>query len=226
MTPVCPDAAAAAARIFSRLRLGSQHDSILRRAAEAFPNSDYADTLARVVLLNELYGTNVYAVTRMAHHIAALGDLANWTGEACVVETIAELPPRPGDKARHFRSFAAKYAHFFVDQARYHILDDAAVTVLARHAHVTAAAAKRWSYRTFNEHAEQLRTQSGLGADRSLDRYLWIGGMRLRALQPRTSDLINRELQGVFEAAASREDIDLIMSKLPSPVRGRRQRPS
>lgn len=189
----------------------------LERFSDIFSAKPWACSMTEVPWIEEGYESLKlsHLANRMANHIVKRGDLKNWTSDACVVDTIAALEPLQGVKSRHFRSFASKYAHIFIDPARYHILDDAAVRVLARHAGVTTAVAKGWNYREFNKLAEELRSVSGLGSNRSLDRYLWIAGMLLRDRKTRKSKLTNQELQGVFLGAESQSDIEIIREKLP-----------
>lgn len=223
------DVVRAAQAIFARMPNAQQHDAILGKAKSAFAASDFADTLARVTLLDALYATKLMARSRMAEHIASLGDLNRWASDNCLVETIARLPPKhrwshegvvvesdvagEREKQRCFKSFASKYAHIFVDDARFHILDDAAVRMIATHTSSTLTAARAWSYAEFNRRAEAVRIGSNLAADRSLDRYLWVTGMRYRH---RAGGTANNELVSAFLDPSSRHDIALIDSVLPA----------
>lgn len=228
--PVRDEVAAAAQAIFDRMINARHHDEILHRAYVAFPSSNYADTFARVILLDALYATRLMARSRMAAHIAERGDLRNWKGKKCLVDVIAKLPP-PKTKAapdaereavrkkdRTHKSFASKYAHIFVDEERYHILDDASVRMIAWHTGSTLKAAKTWTYEQFNSRAEAVREASNLAPGRSLDRYLWVAGMYYRH---RAGGHVNAELVGAFNDRKSRQDLLLIEPVIP-PARTRK----
>lgn len=70
----------------------------LTRVFRLFPaNSAIEDVLTKVVLLNSLYSTNVYAVADMAEHILTLGiDAALAAGSLDIVDTIANLAASKG----------------------------------------------------------------------------------------------------------------------------------
>lgn len=210
-------AANAASRIFERLPRAPRHDQILKQARIVFPNPTYEHVLARVVLVNQLYGTNLYAVHEMAAHISDLTSQP-YRADTDLVERIA----RPPALDRRYCSFASKYAHFFLDPEQFHILDDAALTVLARHARVSMKAAGEWSYGDFNRTAENLRIKSGLRPDRSLDRYLWIAGMHLRRQSPRRAKMFNRELGTAFDDITNGPDLRLVTQAVPPPPARRR----
>jgi hypothetical protein len=84
-------------------------DRVLSSVFSHHPFNDaLEDVLIKVVLLNGLYNTNVFAVTDMARHIRDLGidvDLA--TSSPGLVDRIAKLRIR--DKTRRHYSFATKY---------------------------------------------------------------------------------------------------------------------
>ena len=55
-------------------------DSVLTRIFKQYPlNDDVEHVLVKVVLLNSLYNTNVFAISEMARHIYTLGIDPNWT---------------------------------------------------------------------------------------------------------------------------------------------------
>lgn len=219
MTAPCiaasPVAVAAAVRIFERIPRAKEHDDILRRAGSEFSVRTYTDVLARIILLNQLYGTRLLAVGRMAEHICALK--FNGASRSEWVEAIACLGDvEGGDIRRRMLSFASKYAHFFIDPGYFHISDDAAREVLARHWRSTATEARGWDYTAFNAKAEALRLESGLPDDRTLDRYLWVTGMYLRSQRPKTGHRINRNLAIALADRASAKDLKVLVAGLPA----------
>jgi hypothetical protein len=84
-------------------------DKVLTRIFSLHPrNNNFDDVLIKVVLLNGLYNTHVFAVVEMARHIHQLiidDDLA--AGSMTAVGRIADLTIR-GRRRRHY-SFATKY---------------------------------------------------------------------------------------------------------------------
>jgi hypothetical protein len=62
----------AASPLHSRLKQWSATDSALEALRRLFPGFDLAASLLKVSALNQLYGTNVYAVLRMAEHVGLL----------------------------------------------------------------------------------------------------------------------------------------------------------
>jgi hypothetical protein len=92
-----------------------------------FPSFDTEATLLKVVAINQLYGTNIYAVIRMAQHITEIMHIADKLEASELVEQLASLSDR-----KH-RSFASKFAHFFIDMERFPIYDSFAVKTVAHH---------------------------------------------------------------------------------------------
>jgi hypothetical protein len=60
----------AANRLHRQLPQWQVTDHALHALQVRFPEFDAESTLLKVVAVNQLYDTNVYAVIRMAHHIA------------------------------------------------------------------------------------------------------------------------------------------------------------
>jgi hypothetical protein len=94
---------------FNRSERYGLADRILTNVFKQYASNDNLEhVLAKVVLLNSLYATNVYAIIEMAKHVHALGiDADLKAGDASVVEQIAALTIR-GKTRRHY-SFATKY---------------------------------------------------------------------------------------------------------------------
>lgn len=106
----------AANRLHDRLEQWKLADQALRLLAERCADFEPATCLLKVAAVNELYGTNVYATTRMAKHVARLLVGANLaTAGPELVERLAALPAADGQKGkRRHLSFASKFAHFFL----------------------------------------------------------------------------------------------------------------
>jgi len=133
--PLSRDQVAAANRLHAGLRQWATADRALGALAERFPEFDETSTLLKAVTINAMYGTNVWALDRMARHVMAVlseTDLARAGPE--LVERLATPPPAPGQKRRRTHlSFAAKFAHFFIDAERYPILDSYAAKMVELH---------------------------------------------------------------------------------------------
>ena len=85
-------------------------DAAIQLAFSTWPRNDQRDqVLAKVVLLNRLYSTNIYDVHGMAHHIVAQNIEADLVaGDPLLVGRIAMLKLTTG-KSRNNYSFATKY---------------------------------------------------------------------------------------------------------------------
>lgn len=104
-------------------------DRVLLRVFGQYPdNTDLESVLAKVVLLNRLYNTNVFAVVDMAKHICSLRiDAELRTGSPALVDRIAKLTIR-GRTRRHY-SFATKYCSWHAP-AQFPIYDTLVDTLL------------------------------------------------------------------------------------------------
>ena len=170
---------AAAVRIFEeRLKETAAAEQALRRLARVMPGCDHESILLKVAALNQLYGTNVYAVVRMASHIVRLFSTSpSWSFET--VESVAALPPAGNQKkVRHHRSFASKFAHFFVDADRFPLLDSYAAQRLGFHLGARSLGAGfPQSYPAYARAFFRLLAASDLECRVvDLDKFLWLAG--------------------------------------------------
>lgn len=125
----------AANRLHEHLDQWRLADEALRMLAQRCPDFEPVTCLLKVVAVNELYGTNVYATTRMAKHTArVLAGADSATAGSELVERLADLPATESQKRkrRHY-SFASKFAHFFLDDERFPIMDSYALKMLKHH---------------------------------------------------------------------------------------------
>ena len=170
--------------------------------AASMPDFKPAAVLLKVVAVNSLYGTNVYAVDRAAQHIGMVRDGVKLaSAERQLVEEMAAIPPLPGGKARRHRSFASKFAHFFIDHHRFPIHDSFAARMLKAHLDRDAPAPDSGAtYMAIEAAFRTLAQSAGLWSDtRRVDRYLWIVG-QYRDWTNNPKATINSELRAVFEA--------------------------
>lgn len=117
----------AANRLHQQLTQWQVTDSALHTLNDRFPGFDIESSLLKVVAVNQLYGTNVYAVVRMAQHVSEVMQETGGKEDTDLVEELASLNDR-----KH-RSFASKFAHFFIDMERFPIFDSFAVKMVAYH---------------------------------------------------------------------------------------------
>lgn len=217
--PLSSSQVEAACRIHDRLKQWQLSEQALLQLRERMPGFDATACLLKSVAVNAIYGTRVFAIVRMAQWVEKIMAKPD---EAVpnLVETMANLPKKHGEKKeRSFTSFAAKFCHFFVDEERFPIYDEAARNTLKRHLGKDYVDKKEQLYVAFCGNFSELFNRSGLTCrSRELDHYLWLTGMYQRWLKNRDkpSPLVNEELLKLFKApGGSAADLDAL---LPSSV--------
>jgi hypothetical protein len=166
------------------------------------PGFDAAACLLKTAAINELYATQVYATLRMANWLCDVMAQHPRLEGLELVETIAALPNENREVKRRHTSFSAKFCHFFVDEERYPIYDEAARDALRLHLQKSYNGATQRPYKVFCENVAALRKLSNLNCSgRELDRYLWITGMYRRLLRQkrRPKPTLNVELLRLFK---------------------------
>lgn len=175
-----PAQIAAANRIYERCDVWQRSDRALESLRDRMPGFGPEATLLKAVAINALYSTNVYAIVRLARHVqTVLADADLDKAGPELVEKMAWMRDEgPDHKERRHRSFAAKFAHFFIDPERFPIFDSYADRMLRWHLGGAAVAVSKGApYVEFAEQYDRLVRASGLtGPRRQLDRYLWITG--------------------------------------------------
>jgi hypothetical protein len=147
------------------------------RLASYMPGFAPADTLIKVAAVNQIYGTNLYAVSRMAAHISRLFASRKRPSGAALVEAIAGLPAAPGTASRRHLSFASKFCNRFIDREEYPIIDTLANWTLRRHLGADARRDEARPYAAFLENRNLLIATARLRCSAvELDTYLWIRG--------------------------------------------------
>jgi hypothetical protein len=196
----------AAQRLHAQMDQWQAADKALKLTADRFPRFDYTASLVKVVCLNSLYGTNLYAIHRMAAHIVEVmpkNDLA--TAGVELVEQIASLPKAVNDQQqRHHWSFASKFCHFFADAERFPIMDAFALQALEWHlGRPNIVRENTRPYLAFTQNINALKRLAGLPVTvRQLDHYLWIAGA-VRARQRNPDMPLNADLDRMMKRAAS-----------------------
>jgi hypothetical protein len=153
-------------------------DRVLSRVFAHHPrNDELEDVLIKVVLLNGLYNTNVFAVMDMASHIRELridDDLA--AASTVLVDRIARLTIR-GKTRRHY-SFATKYCswHRPDDYPIYDSLVERLLWAYSREHHFAEfSRPDLQDYSKYKAAVAALRLHFGLAAlsFKQLDKFLW-----------------------------------------------------
>jgi len=138
----------------------------------AFPNPLKAVRI-KAIVLNALYGTNIIAIAQAADRVERVLSANQWTGRNLVEQLVNEIR---GVTNRSNYSFAAKYAHFFVDSSL-PILDWFAEWRLRAHLGRKMQSQDPRRYHRFTEDIETLKRVAGLNCNcAELDAYLWVAG--------------------------------------------------
>jgi hypothetical protein len=126
----------------------------------------------KAIVLNALYGTNIIAISQVANCLERVLKTNHSTSPDLVEELVVEI--REITKQNNY-SFAAKYAHFFIN-ADLPILDSYAEWMVGKHlGSMKSVNSKR--YLGFNEDIETLKEAAGLTCNcAELDTYLWVAG--------------------------------------------------
>ncbi len=191
----------AARTLHARLTSWRETDAALNQLAERFPGFDAPATLLKVTAINALYGTNVYAIYRMAKHVERVlaqsrPNIEPWL----LAEGIAALSGPDGTPSRRHLSFASKFAHFFLDSERYPIKDLYAQAMLRFHlGRRNMETAQEHPYRAYMTNHRRLKELCGLElTNRHLDHYLWLAG-QYRTWNQNAETRLGRDVLALFE---------------------------
>jgi hypothetical protein len=170
-------------------------DSALHALQDRFPGFDIDATLLKVVAVNQLYGTKVYSVVKMAHHIAEVMLEASQMADVCLVEELAAL------SGMNHISFASKFAHFFINVERFPIYDSYAVKMVAYHLGQQGQNGDtEHPYKSYVANLNKLKQCAQLSCTtRELDHYLWLAGM-YRKWRANTGVHIGSEVSSLFSS--------------------------
>jgi hypothetical protein len=211
---------AAAKLLHQRLEQWQMTDTALAALGAQFPGFAPHETLLKVTAINALYGTNVYAVPRLAKHVAnVMAQSQIWSLGPELVEQLA-VPRSIGDiKGRRHYSFASKFAHFFVNPNRYPIMDKYATQMLKLHlGRVHFVADPDHPYVAFSRCYELLKKEACFtGSNREMDHYLWLAGEFVVWRNNRDAP-INGEVRTLFDSPSSEiaAELDALMSSILS----------
>ncbi len=159
-------------------------DQAVASVFEQWPrNTVLKEVLAKVVVLNGLYSTSIYALYPVAKHIVSLEiDARLNLGDLQLVEDIAKITA--GGKQRFNLSFASKYCSWH-EPDQYQIYDSYVDRLLwaYRNRDHFARFQRRdlRSYTRYMQIIDQFRMYYGLAeiGRKELDQFLWIAGREL-----------------------------------------------
>jgi hypothetical protein len=196
----------AANRLHRQLSQWQVTDDALRALKERFPGFDIDATLLKVASVNQLYGTNVFAVVRMAQHVTEVMLEASIMDDVSFVVKLAEL------SGMKHTSFASKFAHFFIDVERFPIYDSYAVKMVAYHLGQEGKNGDiEHPYKSFVENLHKLMRCAQLSCTtRELDHYLWLAGMS-RKWRANPGAHIGSEVSSLFSSQSPEVVTDLKM---------------
>ena len=220
LPPLTSSKVAAAGELHDTLSRWVLTDSALRTLRDQVDGFDEAACVLKVVTLNDLYGTNVYTTVPLAQSMSRI--LAGKRRHELVSETLgstlAVLPGGNGDRVRTLTSFASKFCHFFIDEHRFPIYDEAACASIKAHLGKSALTEDGGRYELFCAAFRQLQKPVRC-TTKTLDHYLWIAGMYLRwSSGTAKAKYVNRELSELFDQPGARSD--LLMSVVADSPKG------
>jgi hypothetical protein len=209
--PIHSSQVEAAKRLHGRLQQWKLTDESLILLSEQLPGFTPREALIKATVINALYGTNVKAIVPVARHVSGVLQKLNPSSLGPeLVEILASLPEESGKKYPRFRSFASKFAHFFIDAERFPIMDSYSVRMVKMHlgkGNYAPDGDRPYLAFFFNFKALKTDTEYG-GSNRDLDRYLWLTGEYF-AWQKDHKATINVELRAVFEKPDPETSADL-----------------
>ncbi|MEX0749315.1 MAG: hypothetical protein WD359_00770 [Dehalococcoidia bacterium] len=192
--PLTSEQIHAATRIHDRLVSWKATDAALDELARSMPGFSLGECLVKASAINQLYGTNVYALGRMAEHIE---QVLSEEQSVDLVERLATL--NTNGKPRRHLSFASKFAHFYIDKDRFPIFGGYAIERLRFHlSSVNLPTDNPPLFADYVAAHSALIALCRLGCTgRELDRYLWLGGL-YRAWSRNPNAPINVEVRTLF----------------------------
>jgi hypothetical protein len=201
----------AAKRLYDRLPQWKLTDEALALLSEQLPGFAPREALIKAAAINALYSTNVKAVVPVARHVSQVLQKPDSLSRGPeLVETLASVPPEGTKMYPRFRSFASKFASFFIDAERFPIMDTYSIRMVKLHiGKRNYADDEGLAYLAFVENYENLKSSIGYkGSNRDLDRYFWLSGEYLEWKKNNDAE-INSELRSIFEKPDPETSADL-----------------
>jgi len=182
---------------------------------KAFPGRLEAIPI-KAIVVNALYGTKVYAISKVAYRLKALLENTRTTGRNLVEEIVQDTIIQQSVNGRKLYSFAAKFAHFFIDDTL-PILDSYAEALAAWHLGKDQSKESK-RYLRFCENIDTLVKLADLTHScANLDHYLWIAGEYWSWSQNRKRE-IYPYLKLHFENLHNNPENEPILRELLGPI--------
>lgn len=182
--------------VFPKLKEWSRSEETLDWLSSAVPAFDGPATLVKTIAVNALMGTQIYALIAMASHVEGIVEKRD------PAEAGPELIDEIGnfthaERKRNCISFASKFAHFFIDSARFPIKDDYA-TKMVKFQLQKVSSVSDGTYVGFFNDVDALRKEYDLVtiSYRELDHYLWRSGKYREATGKPPFDKRGRRREG------------------------------
>ncbi len=165
----------AAERLHKRLEGWTTTERAFEELQRVLPDYSRGAVLVKAAAIDRLYSTNVrgQAIHQVVCQIVKVMKGMKMPPEdpVAVVEEIIEAP----DVGKHYRSFASKFAHFFIDSKLFPIYDSFCRRQTADH--LGRPMRQLESYCDFYQATCELIERSGLSPSlREIDHYLWLAG--------------------------------------------------
>jgi hypothetical protein len=188
---------AAANDFFDKHLVGWQRsEDALVALKSQYPGFDGISSLVKAAAINGLYGTNVDWLAPLADKISKVLATSNRPKSFELIEQICQ---HPLTKSSHV-SFAAKFAHFFIDDDEFLPFDTAAclaARVLTDDAFKDDPSGGAMRYSKYCAAIEQLTSASHLiDTYRRIDRFMWIYGSCRRIWGTGPRQLVIKQAEG------------------------------
>jgi hypothetical protein len=201
--PLTSDMIQATDQICQQFQSWQDSDQALLLLRQSLPGFSFEEVLLKVATINALYGTNVYAIFKVAENIhRLLKDTDPENVDIGHVEQVAMIP----DIDKRFTSFASKFAHFFIGE-RFPIKDSYAERTIRYH-----LGRGKWEkhsgkpYEEFVVNFTKLKDSCAFnGSIREFDYYLWLAGLFREWEKKKDKAQINQEARGFFEDVNNEE---------------------
>jgi hypothetical protein len=206
-----PNQIAAAERLHGQLVQWRLSEKATESLKAKFPGFAPEEVLLKVTVINALYGTNIYAIVRLAEHVTnVMKEPGISSAGPELVERLAEPPPVGKGKKRLHLSFASKFAHFFVNAESYPIMDKYAVRMVRLHlGRGRLSSDSAHPYMAFARNYGILKGELHFPvSNRAMDHYLWLAGL-YQAWQENRQAQINAEVRTLFEDRSAEVVADL-----------------
>jgi hypothetical protein len=199
--------------LYERMETWCAVDDALENLGAHFPGFDYQSVLLKSAAINALYHVRVFGIERVAKHASDVLSLMSQreiqeAGPQLVVE-LSQPPPEVGKEQKAYRSFASKFAHFFINRNRFYIFDKYVAIAMRRHLKTRSFPRIEQDYERFFTASKALKSScDGDTTPAEMDRYLWLCG-QYREWQKNNDTKLNAEVRELFNSLPDRRRLKL-----------------